>query len=354
MNRSVSAQISYDRLNKGVDIRNPSTSNFLVSSTDRYPYIGVATTGAFVGAITTTTPFNFTISKTNSLFNGFFTRAAVAQVDLWWNKFNISSIAGVGPYNGNQAGTYFGTNTFTVTVAGATKNFTVPDGFYNVAQVLDTMVLLLNQATPTGFGAGAFQLVDAENVTGATFPNNLVGKCKALENTAGNDFYFSSKTLDIRTPTGAIQTIPVRGLADMLSFPTFPSAPAATSTYPFYYITSPNLQAYPYIDFTSPQLTAVQDIKDTSTGQTNPDTLYRWVFSDTIRPGDDAYGYPQLQGYRPFKVQRTLPFPKQIRLDPLLPVGQVQFQVVDANGNELTLSQPEECEYNMLFLISEV
>jgi len=349
MNRNVSAQISYDRLNKGVDVRNPSTSNFLVSSADRDPYIGVYSTGGYIGALATSNPFNFTITKVNSLFNGFFTRAAVAEVDLWWNKFNISPTAGAGAYNGNQSGTYFGTNTFTVTVGATTKNFTMPPGFYNVAECLDTMVLLLNQASPAGFGAGTFDIVLAEDVAGGGFPNNLVANCRALENTNGTDFYFSSKTI-----TSGGNTFPVRGLADMLSFPTFPSTPAGTSTYPFYYCSSPNLQAYPYIDFTSQQLTAVQDLKDTTTGQNNPDTLYRWVFADLLRSSSDSYGYPILQGYTPFKIQRAISFPKQIRLDPLLPIGQVNFTVVDNNGNELTLTQAEGCEYNMLMLISEV
>ena len=350
MNRSVSAQISYDRLNKGIDVRNPSTANFLISSTDRDPYIGVYATGAYIGALAVSNPCNFTITKNNSLFNGFFTRAGVTEVDLWWNKFNISPNAGAGPYNGQQAGTYFGTDSFTVTVGATTKNFTLPAGFYNVKDCLDAMVLLLNQAGPAGFGAGAFSLVDASAVTGAAFPNNLVQNCRALQNTAGTDFYFSSKTLTVNGVT-----IPVRGLADMLSFPTFPAIPGGASTYPFYYITSPNLQAYPYIDFTSQQLTAVQDVKDTSTSQYNPDTLYRWVFADDVNSVSyDAYGYAILQGYRPFKQQRRIQFPKQIRLDPLLPIGQVNFTLVDNTGNELTLTQAEALEYNMLMLISEV
>jgi hypothetical protein len=350
MNRNVSAQISYDRLNKGVDVRNASTSNFLVSSSDREPYIGVYSTGAFIGALAVSNPCNFTINKVNSLFNGFFTRAAVSEVNLWWNKFNISPIAGAGPYNGNQAGTYFGTNTFTVTVLGVTKNFTMPPGFYNVAQCLDAMLLLLNQAAPAGFGAGSFTLVDSATVPGAAFPTNLVQNVRALVNAAGNDFYFTCQTLTIGG-----NTIPIRGLADMLSFPTFPVAPPATSTYPFYYVASPNLQAYPYIDFTSQQITAVQDLKDTSTAQNNPDTLHRWVMADDVNaPIYDTYGYPILMGYKPFKIRRSIAFPKQIRLDPLLPIGQVNFTLVDNNGNQITLSQAEQLEYNMLMLISEV
>ena len=352
MNRNVSAQISYDRLNKGVDIRNPSTSNFLVSSTDRSPYIGVQSTGPYVDALTASNSCNFTITKANSLFNGFFTRAAVAEVDLFWNKFNISPTAGAGPWNGNQSGTYYGTNTFTVTVlgtGGATKTFTLASGFYNVQQCLDEMIKLLNQGTPIGFGAGFFELEDAD----FQFPNNLVGQCKILQTTNGQSFYFSSRTITVGSGPSA-KTYPVRGLADMLSIPTYPTGTPTPTGYPFYYISSPNLQAYPYIDFTSVQMTAVQDIKDVSTGQTNVDTLYRWVFGWTNEPTYDTYGYPILQGYKPFKQQRTIAFPKQIRMDPLLPVGQINFTLIDNNGNQLYLTQSEELEYNMLMLISEV
>jgi hypothetical protein len=345
MNRNVSAQISYDRLNKGVDIRNPSTSNFLISSTDRAPYIGVYSTGAYVGALAVSNPCNFTVSKVNSLFNGFFTRAAVAEVDLWWNVFNISPNPNNADFNGNQAGTYYGTDTFTVTTGGVTKDFVMPSGFYTVEQCLDTMVLLLNQPSPDGFGAGFFEVGDAEDIT-----PTLVGNCKTIATLGGQDFYFSSKTI----VQGGV-TLPVRGLADMLSFPTFPTTPASTSTYPFYYCSHPNLQAYPYIDFTSQQLTAVQDLKDTSTSQYNPDTLFRWVFADdNNNVSYDGYGYPILQGYRPFKIRRAVAFPKQIRLDPLLPIGQINFTLIDNTGNQITLGQPEGLEYNMLLLISEV
>jgi hypothetical protein len=349
MNRNVSAQISYDRLNKGVDIRNPSTSNFLVSSTDRDPYIGVYSTGPYLNANAVSNPCNFTITKKNSLFSGFFTRAAISEVDMWWNKFNISPIAGAGQWNGNQAGTYYGTNTFSVVVpsvgAGAYKTFTMPPGFYNVEQCLDTMVLLLNQASPTGYGAGFFDIGDAD----AQFPNNLVSNCKTIETTGGQTFYFVCESIDI-----GINTYPVRGLADMLSFPTYLSVVAPASPDSFYYCSSPNLQAYPFIDFTSTQMTAVQDIKDTSTGQTNVESLYRWVFGNDGDNIYDNYGYPILQGYRPFKQRRPIAFPKQVRMDPLLPIGQVNFTLLDMNGNPLTLSQAEQLEYNMLMLISEV
>ena len=397
MNRSVSAQISYDRLNKGVDVRNASTSNFLVSSQDRSPYLVRGGNAAYPEAYVPTQSTNFTITKANSLFNGFFTRAAVAEIDLWWNKFNISPSAGAGSqtyfdgtnyittaptYNGNQSGTFFGTNTFTVVVpsfagaGGPTKTFTLPSGFYNVAQCLDAMIIELNQAAPAGFGAGYFEL--APEPTGILLPDDI----QTIATSGSQNFYFQSRLIqpsfNINLTHGG-PAYPVRGLADMLSIPTYPGGlvvpagtpggniPATVPTlqYPFYAITAPNLQAYPYIDFTSVQMTAVQDIKDVTTGQTNVDTLYRWVFADTTNPlgspagngpniGTDKYGYPILQGYTSFKLQRTIAFPKQIRMDPLLPVGQVNFTILDNNGNQIYVQPFEALEYNMLMLISEV
>ena len=38
MNRDIPVQVAYDRTNKGVDVRNSSTANFLIDSADRQNY----------------------------------------------------------------------------------------------------------------------------------------------------------------------------------------------------------------------------------------------------------------------------------------------------------------------------
>ena len=82
-----------DEVRGGTTIRNPSTANLLIDSSDR--------DGG--------TSANFTIQKKNSILNGFFSRLAVSEVILNWSVPNISSatsndvfsinIDGVGVFN---------------------------------------------------------------------------------------------------------------------------------------------------------------------------------------------------------------------------------------------------------------
>lgn len=322
MNRNVSAQISYDRLNKGVDTRFPSTANFLVDSNDRPNTIS-------------TTASNFTITKANSLFNGFFTRFALTEMVLTWMIPNISATAG--------------NNLVFVNAAAGAKTITIPDGFYNVKQCLDTLLAKLNAATPGGFGAGYFGLRNSTTFAGV----------QELYTTNSTAFWFSSGT---SVTYGTV----LAGLAEALSIPTYTSSPGgAVPT--AYSIISPNIVPYDYIDIVSPQLTAQQDLKDSSTSQTSPDVIYRWVFADDAPQGVDAYDYPILQSYKAFKLRRYLSFPKQIRWDPLSPLGQVQFQILNNAGEELEYNYyrqgggavdvaagAERVEFNMLLLVSEV
>jgi len=323
MNRNVSAQISYDRLNKGVDIRNPSTANFLVDSNDRDD-------DSFPSSS------NFTITKANSLFNGFFTRFALTEVVLTWMVPNISARAA--------------NNTMVVNGALPSVTITLPDGSYTVQQCLTQLVFELNKPAPAGFGAGYFALRDSTLVPGV----------QELYTTNATNFWISS-SISVENGTTVV------GLAQSLSLPTFTSSPGVGFTTNKYSIVSPNIVPYDYIDFTSPQLTSQQDVKDSSTAQYSPDVIYRWVFADDEPVGYDGYGYPILQSYKSFKLRRYLSFPKQLRWDPLIPLGQIQFQILDNTGTELDYNYyrygsstvrpvlaPERVEFNMLFLVSEV
>ena len=103
---------------KGQTIREPSTANFLIDSTDRddkYPTAG-----------------DFQIISNQSLLNGFFTRLAPVEVVLDWCVDNIS----VSTEN----------TTFSVNVGGTDYVATLADGQYNVQQALDALVVALNGA----------------------------------------------------------------------------------------------------------------------------------------------------------------------------------------------------------------
>jgi hypothetical protein len=316
MNRSVSAQISYDRLNKGVDIRNPSTAAFLIDSADKSPANSAS---------------DFIITpKGQNLFTGFFTRFALTEMTLTWGVCNISEQTGL--------------TSFQFRYSAVTYTATLLRGFYTVKECLDAMVTAMN----TAVGSAVFSITDSASFKGV----------KAI---TGTSPYFFLPNAD---PT-------VAGLANQLGIPTRTILAGFTSV-ASYNVVSPDLRPYNYIDFTSPQLSAQQDVKDASTAQgAQPDSIYRWVFANTSFPiAEDEYGYPILQGYKAFSERRYLAFPKQIRWDPLSPLGQVQFQVLDSTGapvqygyqdfnsialpNSATNPYGQRFEFQMLMLVSEV
>lgn len=310
MNRNVSAQISYDRLNKGVDIRNPSTAAFLVDSADRQ---------------LDESPTDFTITpRGQNLFTGFFTRFGLTEICLTWNIPNISE----------QTRLRF----IKFSYNGITYNSNFKSGFYNVKECLDAIVVAMNATLI----ASVFSIIDSTRFFG----------CKSIKGTS--NFYFINDTDEFN-------------IANQLGFPTYltGTGPALSE----YACVAPDLRPYNYIDFTSPQLASQQDVKDSSTAITTPDSIYRWVFANDSPNTYDAYGYPILQSYKQFTERRYLAFPKQIRWDPLIPLGQVQFRVLDSNGdilefgyqNPFNAIAPDtnpfygpNMEFNMLMLVSEV
>jgi hypothetical protein len=198
----------------------------------------------------------------------------------------------------------------------------------------------------TAVGSAVFSITDSTLFRGA----------KAI---TGSTAYFFLSNAD---PTLA-------NLPNQLGLPTRTLAAGFTPA-TSYNVVAPDLRPYNYLDFTSPQLAAQQDVKDTATSPTTPDSIYRWVFANTTPNSYDSYGYPILQSYQPFVERRYLAFPKQIRWDPLSPLGQVQFQVQDSTGqildygyqdrnsittpNSATNPFGQRYEFQMLMLVSEV
>jgi hypothetical protein len=312
MNRNVSAQISYDRLNKGVDIRNPSTASFLIDSADRKPRESSS---------------DFTITPTGqNLFTGFFTRFGLTEIVLNWGIFNISQAAG--------------SNTFSFRYSGVLHTVTLRSGFYNVQETLDAMVVGMNAAV----GPGVFSVGNSATFAGV----------KAIIAAPGVYHFVNDNRATAALP-------------DQLGFPTFPLAFGVGVSQTQFPCISPDITPYSYLDFTSPQLASQQDVKDASTSPSDAaDSIYRWTFSDTVPNAYDTYGYPILQSYRPFVQRRYLSFPKQIRWDPAIPLGQIQFQVKTSDGAILQYGYQDRdnvtngpgfgqrFNWNMLMLVSEV
>jgi len=332
MNRNIPIQVAYDRTNKGVDIRNPSSANFLIDTEDR---AGYNATTVIAGVGTTTASSDFTITKAGqNLITGFFTRLAMTELSLYWSLGNVSASTSNNsvPFN-------------VLTVAGSVINpffVTIPGGNYTVKSALDALLVAMNTAT-AGLASNIFSLTDSTGFAGR----------KAITVTAPYKFAFYRA---IPTPISPAPVYTV--LSQQLGLPTYDSAPSVGSYFQSITASDPFLLPYAYIDITSPQLASQQKVKDATTSNFDAiDVIYRFCFvNDESYPVTyDAYNYPILPGYLPFAIKRTIPFPKQFRWDPLLPVGNLNFQVYTDKETILTYQTPiESFEFKMLMLVSEV
>jgi hypothetical protein len=333
MNRNIPVQVEYDRTNKGVDIREPSTAFFLIDSQDRSNYNRSTYFGS-AGNDATTASANFQITKPGqNLISGFFTRMAMSEIELTWNIFNVSAT--------------LGNNSTIVVIKDVATNvltsYTVAllPGNYTVQKALDALATAMTTAT-----GQTFTVVDSATIAGK--------KAIQITGTAFR-FYFTALAPIPASPAPFVPTI-----AQSLGFTTFDFGATPVNTFlPFASTASdPDLVPYQYIDITCPQLASQQKVKDATTSSFDAiDVVYRWVFAnDDANPVTyDSYGYPILQGYLPFKSRRLLPFPKQIRWNPLLPIGNLDFQTYTDQEALLNYAgRDERYEFKIQMLLSEV
>jgi len=259
--------VDYVPIEKGMTIRQPSTANLMLDSTDRilatYPTAG-----------------DFQITKKASILNGFFTRIATTEVVLEWIKPNIKSELN---------------NWIYITIGVTQKKITIPEGFYDVQTALDAIVEEANSAFP-GY---TFTIVGDGGETALS--------CKVTAGGATQSFTFETST----------------NLLLQLGFKPY----VAGIVHLVGETGAPDLRLYRYLDFISNQLTYAQDLKDSSTSATVRDVLCRWYFAWDTFTALDGYGFPILQGYSAFVQRRIFNPPKQIRWEPNLPLGNLAFQV---------------------------
>jgi hypothetical protein len=282
--------VDYIPTEKAMPIRQPSTANLMIDSQDRNSVQANGNTVSFP------TAGEFTIQKSASILNGFFTRVGVTEVVLDWAVPNISAAT--------QWGSGFGNNTFSVNVTGAAANpytLTLAPGFYTVAEVLDAMVVLLNTV-----GTGAFSI------------SLQKGKYSIL----------STVTWYIITG-GSSVVLPQQlgfstGLGSQALFQT-PGSNFVNGVNPLYNFI--DLRTFVYIDFVSQDLTYNQDLKDATTNNYEKNVLCRWYFCWDNPPPLDKYGFPILPGYQKFVLRRLFSPAKQIKWQTNMPIGNLGFQV---------------------------
>ena len=274
---------------KGVPIRQPSTANLMIDSADR----------------TSGTASNFSIQRSNSILNGFFTRIGTTELVLNWFQPNISA--------------YPTEDTLVVTTTTATTTYVAPPANYTQADLINWVTEQLNLATsgitwavenaPLGAGTGLIAIVPDGNVT--------IGLAGSI----------ATKL--------SIATVPV------------PYTPAVGIG-----IAQADLRPFRYIDFVSTQLTYNQNVKDASTATIVRDVLARWYFAYDQPPTLDEYGFPILMGYSAFCLRRTFSPPKQIKWESNMPVGNLTFQLYNSAG--ALIETDGDTSWQMTLQISEV
>jgi len=292
--------VDYVPIEKGMTIRQPSTANLMLDSLDRDKTIYL-------------TAGNFQITRQNSILNGFFTRIGTTEVVLEWTQPNII--------------TNFNT-TFKATIGVTEYSVSLSEGFHNVAQALDAIVVLLNAKT----GISGVYTFSIDTTIGVPYL-----KCVLFGTT-------TPQIYTLETNTTLIQQL---GMKTNISS----SAKMIGQT------NGVDIRTYRYLDFISNQLTYAQDLKDATTSESSRDVLCRWYMTWDTPPAIDKYGFPILMGYTGFQVRRLFNPPKQIRWEPNLPIGNIAFQVyyntVGASGADILL-EDTNFEWMMTLQVSEV
>lgn len=284
MSRSIREQLEQQA---GVDIRNPSTAIFGISSIDRYASLEVRNDG-----VSGTNPNTATISSRQNFLAGYFTRIALTEVVLRWtiptltfnnrNMLIVYQPGGTGP-----------TTTYTLTLGGGLSWFTPT-----------TLAAALETAVRTATGNAGFTVV----------ADTLTGQFGAI--TANTD-KFAFQPFVSNTQPNRITVY------EMMNWPPSPITSLATAQASGV----PTMLRTQFVDIVCSQLTANQSVKDADTGSISRDVLCRVYLNDGLTQD------PELLGSQPFTLHRQYSFPKQIKWLPNSPVGgYLKFDLYDDQG----------------------
>lgn len=303
---------------RAVTVRPSSTALFCVDSADRY----ASTIDAQFG---TTSPYNFAITRSQSLLNGFFKRIAVTEVVFPYSIPNVNKQ----------------TNTITLIYnGGAEQTLTLTEGFYSPPALAALLQAALIAATANA-GITVVYLSTGQFQINATAGQDII----LFDPSASNN---SFSLFDL-----------LGGTDDWIN-----GAQILTGR-------STRARFTDFVDIVSPQLSYNQSLKDGSTDPIIRDTLCRVYIEDETSPVVPVYqtaapAGPVIQGSAsvaipgtyPYTIYRKFPHPKQIMWDNTQPVGNLTFQVYDSRGtllsaNSTTLLDFKCPDWRMTLLVSE-
>jgi hypothetical protein len=391
----------------GVDIRNPSTAHFCISSVDRYLLPQVPANNQFINGeknpnnltVIPTNPFDFTIESKASLLNGFFTRLAVNEVQFRWtlptltarNKYiyllrqpggrgAVTAISGSGSaVTFTMADTTGYAAAQTITIGNSSTGW---NGTYTITSTTATTIVCastLTYPTSTATIAIRYLITLAEgwyDNSGTTANVSLAPTLAAAINTAiggGATYTVTYAATGAANPTNMY--IATSSGSDTFWFQRYndPSEPGRVTLFEMmawsstqvagtvqYGSPNASLLSSAFVDITCDQLTYNQSLKDADTGVSRNLLCRIFIVPDAFT------GNVAGLGSAPILVHRVFPFPKQIKWNANQPLGNLRFQVWDSQGyllgtkdNVVTTSNTQYADndmgdWTMNLLVSEV
>jgi hypothetical protein len=310
--------------------RSPAYAILAIDSEDRFRDY-TESLAAAVGGFNDS-PYDFQITKNESMMNGFFTRLALTEINFPWAIPNINPTTrqiivqyqvGAGPIQ-------------SATIALVTA-FYSPSALATALQVAIRAVDPVLNAVTVTYGT--------TNEPFFAYQTNVAGTTMAFQPLPYNSIAYPY-------PATTKQLFYLLGFRDVNTV----LAATAGGLYTF-------CQAIRYIDIVCNQLTYNQALKDTMSQTVARDTLCRLYLGDgpytgtsTVNPSDPDFCPP---GCAPFTIYRQFTNPKFIRWLPNQPVqGNLRFEVFDDNGVSLTrmlsdFFNSRDMNWSMTLLVSE-
>ena len=315
---SIANQLALGGKNDGVDIRNPSSAVFGISSIDRYRTLQAGEKNP-ANPAQLTSPYDFTIETAGQPFmTGFFTRLALTEIRFPWTIPTIT------------ARNELITIVYDDGTGPVSYPLTIPSGWY----------------TPTTLAAALeTQIITATGNAGFTVSYNATYDFTAASNNA-ETFYFKRLATNSAGPNAIT-------VFEMMAWDN--NQLLATSQVSG---TVVNLLSTQFVDIVCDNLTLNQSLKDSDSGTNSRDVLCRVYLTPEGFNGD-----PTLLGTVPHTIQRQFCFPKQIKWTANQSIANMRFQVYDDQGYILTTGEAaatgnlmdyNQGNWNMTLLVSEI
>lgn len=318
---------NYAGIDSAITQRPVSGAILGIDSEDRFNDLAVARgIGALAPEIVS--PYSFTITKAQSILNGFFTRIGVTEVAFPWVLPNIN-------LHTNQIQVQY--QVIAPPGPVTTVTLQLPDGFYTPSQLAAAFQQSVRNidASLAAFTMtyGAAAPLDPTAPPYASGVSASIPAFTYATNSANVEIAFLPMT-----PLSAAYPFPsyTRQLFDLMGFTTdIQSVLDVGPSYGGYTL----CQACKYVDIVCTQITNNQSLKDNSSSIVNRDMLCRLYVADptassAIDPKSSTF-CPA--GCMPFTIYRNFATPKYIQWLPNQPVpGFLKFEVYSDDGSLLT------------------